>query len=63
MRERFRITDDLDWLILSLELDLNGRLKWCSPSGLGPSDEEPLGDSLEDSITAEGVLWLAQQGR
>ena len=63
VRERFGITDDLAWLILSLELYLSGALQWCSLSGLGPSDEEPLGEYLEDSITAQGVLWLAQQGR
>ena len=63
VRQRFRITDDLQWLMLSVELYLHGGLHWCSLSGLGPSDEEPLGDYLEDSITAEGVLWLAERGR
>jgi hypothetical protein len=63
VRQRFRITDDLHWLMLSVELYLYGKLHWCSLSGLGPSDDEVLGDYLEDSITAEGILWLEEHTR
>jgi hypothetical protein len=63
VRQRFGIRDDLCWLLLTVELYLHGKLRWCSLSGLGPSDEERLGDYLEDSITAEGVLWLAEHRR
>lgn len=63
VRQRFGIMDDLHWLLLSVELDLLGKLRWCSLSGLFPSDEEPLGDYLEDSITAEGILWLEEHTR
>lgn len=63
VRQRFGITDDLHWLMLTVELYLHDRLRWCSLSGLGPSDDEVLGDYFEDSITAEGVLWVEEHTR